>query len=172
MRPMATASDHPAPTLIGGEGIDDLHAIAAVRLRDDRQRYTSGRRTLVGLLADAHRPLTVAEVLEQSGELSQSSVYRNLAVLESAGVVHRVVTDDEFGRFELAEDLTGHHHHHLICARCGRVDDVTLPAELELTLDAALGRAGAAAGFDVDHHRLDLVGRCADCQSTTEGAPR
>ena len=52
------------------------------------------------------------------------------------------------------------------------MDDVTLPAELEEALDAALGRAGAANGFAVEHHRLDLVGRCADCQITTGGAAR
>ena len=56
----------------------------------------------------------------------QSSAYRNLAVLEHAGVVRRVITEGEFARFELTEELT-EHHHHLICSRCGRVEDVTVP---------------------------------------------
>ena len=142
----------------------ELHDAVGVRLGDDDQRYTSGRRALVDLLADAHRPLTVAEVLERADGLTQSSVYRNLSLLERAGVVQRVVTDDEFARFELAEDLTGHHHHHLVCSSCGTVDDFTLDPALESALDAALGSAATSAGFDVRHHRLDLVGTCRRCR--------
>ena len=33
-------------------------------------------------------------------------MYRNLSVLERAGVVQRIVTTDEWARYELAEDLT------------------------------------------------------------------
>ena len=142
----------------------DLHDAVGLRLGDDDQRYTSGRRSLVELLADADRPLTVAEVLERADGLTQSSVYRNLALLERAGVVHRVVTDDEFARFELAEDLTGHHHHHLVCSSCGTVDDFTLDATLEAALDDALGATASRAGFEVRHHRLDLIGTCGRCR--------
>ena len=51
-------------------------------------------------------------------------MYRNLVVLEQAGVVRRVTSTDDFARYELAEDLT-EHHHHLICSSCGTVDDFT-----------------------------------------------
>ena len=99
----------------------DLHATAASRLRDDGQRYTTQRRALVDLLESVDQPLTIPQLLEHHPGLAQSSAYRNLAVLERAGVVHRIVTSDEFARYELAEDLT-HHHHHLICSSCGDVD--------------------------------------------------
>lgn len=143
----------------------DLHANVALRLRDDDQRYTSGRRELVDLLVGADRPLTVAEVLDRSDGLTQSSAYRNLNLLERAGVVLRVVTDDEFGRFELAEDLTGHHHHHLICTGCGLVEDFSVPDSIEDAVDAALHRVATKAGFAVDHHRMDLIGTCPACRS-------
>lgn len=141
---------------------DDLHATALARLRADGQRYTTGRRQLVELLAAAAQPVTIPQLLEQRRGLAQSSVYRNLAVLERAGVVHRVVTSDEFGRYELAEDLT-RHHHHLICSRCGDVADFTVPAPVEDELDAALARAARRAGFRPSGHRLDLIGTCASC---------
>lgn len=143
----------------------DLHTGVARQLRAVDQRYTSGRRALVDLLAAADRPLTVAEVLERSAGLAQSSVYRNLGLLEQAGVVCRIVTDDEFGRFELAEDLTGHHHHHLICTGCGRVEDFSVPHHLEEAFDATLTRVARQAGFRIDHHRMDLIGTCGDCRA-------
>ena len=48
--------------------------------------------------------------------------------------MHRIIAGDEFSHFELGEDLTAHHHH-LVCTRCGRVDDVTLTDSIEETLD-------------------------------------
>jgi len=84
-------------------------------------------------------------------------------VLERAGVVHRIVTSDEFSRYELAEDLTGHHHH-LICSECGDVRDFTVPAALESALVRALARVAADHTFAAEHHRLDLVGRCPSCR--------
>jgi len=126
------------------------------------QRLTPTRERIVGVLAAAPGPLTIPEILDASGGLAQSSVYRNLAVLEAAGVVRRIVTGDDYAHFELAEALT-EHHHHLICAQCGTVSDVTLPAEVEHRLDAALPELAAARGFVLDHHRLDLIGRCERC---------
>lgn len=141
---------------------DDLHPAIAARLDDDGQRYTSGRRRLVEVLVDAGRPLTAAEVLVE-GDLAQSSAYRNLAVLEACGVVNRIAGSDEFARFELAEDLTDHHHHHLICTSCGSVADFTAPDGLERSLEALVQQVAGASGFAADHHRLDLFGRCAAC---------
>jgi Fe2+ or Zn2+ uptake regulation protein len=140
-----------------------VHAIAAERLRADDQRYTASRRALVEALAAAERPSTIPELLGSRPGLAQSSAYRNLAVLEQVGVVRRIVTSDEHARFELAEDLTGHHHH-LVCGSCGRVEDFTVSEQLEQSLESALARVAHGTGFDVDHHRLDLVGTCSDCR--------
>ncbi len=143
--------------------ISELHAVAAQRVRAEDQRYTAGRRALVEVLADADQPLTIPQLLKRRKELAQSSVYRNLAVLDRAGVVHRIVTSDEFARYELAEDLTEHHHHHLICTRCGDVIDFTVPARLEADLDTTAANVAKRTGFVVDHHQLDLVGACSRC---------
>ena len=142
----------------------DLHQIAALRVVGDRQRYTSMRRQLVEMLSTAEHPITIPDILRLDPELAQSSVYRNLAVLEQAGVITRVVTHDEWARFELAEDIGGHHHH-LICEQCGTVLDVVVPDTVEATLDASLTSLAAMNGFELRHHRLDLVGVCTDCRA-------
>jgi Fe2+ or Zn2+ uptake regulation protein len=140
----------------------DAHQTAAARLRADRQRYTVNRRALVEALATAAGPLTITQLLAERIDLAQSSAYRNLAVLERAGVVHRVVTADDHARYELAEELT-EHHHHLICDACGAVDDFTVDHELEQAIEGALATVARTVGFEPEHHRLDLVGRCAHC---------
>ena len=142
---------------------DDLHATAAARLAADDQRYTGQRRALVELLVEIDQPLTIPQLLERQPGLAQSSAYRNLAVLERAGVVHRIVTSDEFARYELAEDLTHHHHHHLICSSCGDVTDFEVSDAIEHDLETALAKVARRTGFRVSAHRLDLVGTCPTC---------
>jgi Fur family ferric uptake transcriptional regulator len=140
----------------------DLHDTVELRLRASGQRYTGRRRQLIDILATAAQPLAIPDILRGHDDLAQSSVYRNLSGLEQAGVVRRVMTDDEHGRYELAEDLTGHHHH-LICQRCGQVRDLPLPSGFERSLDRTLDRVAGEAGFAEVEHRLDLIGVCADC---------
>jgi Fur family transcriptional regulator, ferric uptake regulator len=143
---------------------DELHATVARRLRHDGQRYTAQRRALVEVLDAAGAPLTLPQLLEHSTGLAQSSAYRNLAVLERAGVAHRIVTTGDHARWELSEDLTAHHHHHLICTGCGDVADFTVPTDVERRIDSALAHVATDAGFDAAQHRLDLVGLCANCR--------
>ena len=139
-----------------------LHETVSVLLHAQQQRLTTARRLIVDVLEAADRPLTIPEILDAQPELAQSSAYRNLVVLEQAHVVHRLVTHADFARYELAEGLTGHHHH-LVCSNCGRVEDLPATAAVEKSVAAAVDQAARKAGFRTQHHRLDLIGLCADC---------
>ena len=141
---------------------DDLHAAVSSRLHRVGQRYTTGRRALVEAIFDADRPMTAAELLERRPRLPQSTAYRNLAVLEQAGVVHRIRGADDYARFELSEELGGHHHH-LVCVDCGTVEDFVPPARFEQSLSGMIGNVLAATGFRAETHRLDLLGSCSAC---------
>lgn len=143
---------------------DLLHDDVSVLLRAGDHRYTTGRRRVVDALHGAGGPITIPEVLEVAPDLAQSSVYRNLSILEEVGAVTRIVTHDDHARYELAEELTDHHHHHLICTSCGAVSDFELPEEIEASLERAFAASAAPAGFEIEGHRLDLVGTCADCR--------
>jgi Fe2+ or Zn2+ uptake regulation protein len=168
----ATRTSEPSGHDAGASSVD-VHPDVAARLGSVDQRYTAGRRAIVDTLAAAGRPLTVPEIIGDMltdrpdsggrGPLPQSSAYRNLTVLVDAGVVRRVNGTDDHGRFELAEELAGHHHH-LLCVSCGRVDDVSAVPTLERALDDAARLAAEATGFEVTGHRIDLVGRCATCR--------
>jgi Fe2+ or Zn2+ uptake regulation protein len=141
---------------------DALAETVTDRLRRSGARVTANRMQLAEILESAGRPLTIPEILETRRGLAQSSVYRNLVVLEDAGVVHRIVTNAEFARYELVEDLTGHHHH-LICVQCGSVQDVPASAGLERSLKSAIEQVRRRSGFRTRAHRVDLVGLCKNC---------
>lgn len=141
---------------------EELHATVAARLRAVGQRYTTGRRALVEAIGLAGGPVTTAQLVTHRKGLPQSTTYRNLAVLEQAGVVHRVVSGDEFARFELSEELAGHHHH-LVCVSCGAVEDFTPPPRVERTIASVIGQVSSTTGFRAESHRLDLLGTCGGC---------
>jgi Fe2+ or Zn2+ uptake regulation protein len=143
-------------------GGDPLHEAAASRLASLDQRYTARRRALVDLLRAAGRPLTVSEIV--AGGAPVSSAYRNVTVLCEAGVARRLVGADDLGRFELSEDLSGHHHHHLVCQTCKTVADVRASPALEDALEAAARLAARESGFEITDHRIELVGRCPACK--------
>ncbi len=140
----------------------ELHETVEERLHRVGQRYTPNRRALVDALLGARGPVSIGDLLVGRRALPQSSAYRNLAVLEDAGVIRRVITDDDFARFELDEGLT-QHHHHLVCSHCGRVEDVAIPMNVERSIGRSLDRLATGAGFASVGHRLDLIGRCRSC---------
>ncbi|HZB79365.1 MAG TPA: Fur family transcriptional regulator [Actinomycetota bacterium] len=143
-------------------GPGELHETVEERLDRVGQRYTPNRRALVDALVRARGPVAMGDLLVGKRALPQSSAYRNLAVLEQAGVIRRVITDDDFARFELDEGLT-EHHHHLVCSNCGRVEDVAIPVNVERSIGRSLDRLAKGAGFASVGHRLDLIGRCRSC---------
>ena len=143
---------------------DAVHGLVAERLRESKLVYTQGRRQLVELLLDFARPVGVAEMLKKKSRLTQSSMYRNLADLENEGVVRRVSGSDSVLLYELDEELIGHHHH-LVCMKCGHVDDFVVPDKTEAALDSALAFAAKKSRFTPKGHRLDVLGLCADCST-------
>jgi Fur family transcriptional regulator, ferric uptake regulator len=143
-----------------------IHTAVSARLKNVDGRYTKRRRAIVDALAHAQQPLTVEEI-RTIADVPQSSIYRNLTVLEEAQLVHRFINNNsEFARYELAEELTGHHHH-FACDSCGTMTDVTLPNNIESDLDNALTLLAAQQRFTINGHRLDIIGTCQTC---TDGA--
>ena len=146
---------------------NDVHSEVLRRFVKHEQRYTSQRRLIVTVLSASDRPLMIQQMLKRSSNvkkvLAQSSLYRNLVVLENVGVVQRIFSTDDVARYELNDDILGHHHH-LVCSKCGDIRDVRIPESLESSLDSTLSKIAKSSGFQLDQHRLDLIGRCGNCR--------
>ena len=140
----------------------DIDQLATSQLNSINQRYTTNRRKLIGILQEATKPITINQILESNSDLAQSSVYRNLAVLEQAGLVVRIITNDDHAHYELAEHILDHHHH-IICSPCGEILDFHLSEKIEKALEESLQKIADDFGFSIDRHRLDLLGTCGEC---------
>ncbi|MEC7845720.1 MAG: transcriptional repressor [Actinomycetota bacterium] len=143
----------------------DVDQLVASQLQVVGQRYTSSRRRLVSILLHSSKPVTITQILETDENLAQSSVYRNLGVLEEAGAVIRIATNDDYAHYELAEHILDHHHH-LICSPCGEILDFHLSDSIERALEISLQQVADQFDFVVDSHRLDLIGTCTSCNPT------
>ena len=140
----------------------DINEIAAFQLQTINQRYTKNRRKLIEILLKTSKPITINQILESDSKLAQSSVYRNLAVLEQAGLVVKIITNDDHAHYELAEHILDHHHH-IICSPCGEILDFHLSEKIEKALENSLKEIADDFGFSIDRHRLDLLGTCGEC---------
>ena len=78
------------------------------------------------------------------------------------GVVRRIAGPDDYGLFELAEEFSSHHHH-LVCAVCGKVEDIAPSERLERALNETVRALGEAQGYEVIEHRVELLGFCPQC---------
>ena len=141
----------------------EIHTAVHDLLHNAGQRYTDKRRAIIDILIRAGKPMLITDILAKAKDMPQSTLYRNLLVLEETSTVVRVVTNADSSCYELAEHLMGHHHH-MVCSKCGVVRDVVVPEGLEHELDKALEKVARREGFTIDRHQLDLIGRCKSCK--------
>ncbi len=129
------------------------------RLRTAGMRVTASRVAVLEVLGEHPHATadTVARlVAARLGSVSKQAVYDVLAACTHAGLVRRI---EPAGSAALFETRTGDNHHHLVCRRCGRTEDV----------DCTVGERpclapGEDAGFTVDEAEVVFWGLCPDCQ--------
>lgn len=139
-----------------------MHRQIEQRLLDHDIRYTRGRRAVVDALDAADGPRSAAELSPDLPSVPLSSLYRTLAVLEDAHVVVPHLSTKGVARYELAEWLAGHHHH-LVCAECGRVEDVDVPERYEAQVHDIVSAISSQASFTATNHALEIEGMCSQC---------
>jgi len=129
-------------------------AEALAKLRHSGLRISTARRLVVEALFAADGPVAAAQ-LAQRLALEESSVYRNLEVLEQHGLVRHVHLGHGPGLYVLAGRTDGEF---LYCEGCGRVT-VLEPHDLDAIRTEILDRFGLTAGFA----HFPIVGLCAEC---------
>src|SRR5919108_4700651 len=136
---------------------NDTHELRA-ELRARGQRTTPQRLAVHAALRELGRHATAEEVLAVVGDrvpgVSLPTVYAALELLADLGLARRV----RAGRAVRYDPRTAPHHH-LVCERCGAVEDVDAPIDLAPALTAARATGAAVSGAEVLVH--GLCERCA-----------
>ena len=95
-------------------------------------------------------------LLESGEEIGLATVYRVLTQFEAAGLVTRHHFEGGQSVFELDE---GDHHDHILCVKCGRVDEF-----LDPTIEERQKLIAKDKGYSMTDHSLYIYGVCPDCQ--------
>lgn len=109
------------------------------------------------------------ELLSEQQDIGLATVYRVLSQFEQAGLLKRSNFEAGKSVFELDE---GHHHDHLVCLQCGRVEEFFDPEIEERQQEIAKDR-----GFALQDHALSLYANCTrvNCEHRRQddrGGPR
>ena len=125
------------------------------------QRNTVQQKIIAGQLAKLHGSHPTADEVYQSMKdeypsISRATVYRNLNKMSDNGQALKVRVSSGADHF----DDTLHPHYHVVCTKCGRVDDVEvdLPSSVTESLDKA-----TAPGFAITGYELLFCGLCSAC---------
>ena len=93
-------------------------------LKDRGLRCTPQRYAVMAFLMEQNTHPTAAEIFEAVNRAdprcSKATTYNNLRDLVQAGLVREVAIEGRAARF----DAKGMRHHHFICDRCGKVEDI------------------------------------------------
>jgi Fur family ferric uptake transcriptional regulator len=139
---------------------------AAHYLLDRGLRITKARRLVIRSLVDYPGPHSAADLnVAMRRRVPLSSIYRTLLLLEEAGLLTKYRDGKGVARYELAERITGDHHHHFVCVQCGRTDEIAIPAPLEGAITRLIDKLAAAEDYDITGHRLELEGVCSTCRA-------
>lgn len=137
------------------------HALAVLGAAGYRR---GGARTaVVEALARHDCAVTALELEEElrrrDVRVGRASVYRALELLEELRLVQRFEAARGIASYERV-DPSGHHHHHAICRRCGRME----PFE-DRALERAIGQVSEQVPFEIAEHDVVLRGLCERCAS-------
>ena len=97
-------------------------------------------------------------LLESGEDIGLATVYRVLTQFETAGLVTRHHFEGGHSVFELNQ---GAHHDHILCVKCGRVDEF-----VDTEIEARQKKIASAKGYEMTDHSLYIYGICSSCRKT------
>ena len=95
-------------------------------------------------------------LLRNGEEVGLATVYRVLTQFEQAGLVVRHNFEGGHSVFELSSDK---HHDHIVCVRCGRVEEFA-----DDEIEQRQKKVADKLGFELTDHNLNMYGLCPECR--------
>jgi len=94
-------------------------------------------------------------LLESGDDVGLATVYRVLTQFEAAGLVKRHNFEGDYAVFEIAQ---GEHHDHLVCVKCGHVDEF-----IDDAIEKRQAIIAKQAHYKMTDHSLTIYGICQRC---------
>lgn len=139
----------------------DAFAVFKERLKRQGFKSTAQRDDIAHVFFDARRHISVEELYREvkrvNPRIGYATVYRTMKLLKDHGLASESHFHDGEARYESA--LEAHHHDHMICVNCGKIDEFS-----EAKIEALQTEVAKGFGFRITGHKLELYGLCRACQ--------
>jgi Fur family ferric uptake transcriptional regulator len=140
------------------------HAQRLAKRITSRGRRLTGQRMVVAEALSTGKAAVSAQELHERlrprhPRLALATVYRALEAQVESGMARRLERPGHIFAYVACQP---EHHHHLVCVRCQKVEDLD-----ETILKPVLRAITERHGFAVEHERLDFYGLCASCRKAT-----
>lgn len=121
-------------------------------------KATVQRTAVLDALRARHAPQSVADIAKTLPRVDQVTIYRSLELFVRAGIATEVSLQNERAYFEYRD--ASHHHHHLVCRSCGRIEDVEM-CGLDAMSKAIVRQSRQFRS--ISSHSLEFFGLCVQC---------
>jgi Fur family transcriptional regulator, ferric uptake regulator len=138
-----------------------VRAVESQELRNVGLKVTLPRVKILEILERSNPRHMSAEdmykaLLESGDDIGLATVYRVLTQFETAGLVTRHHFEGGHSVFEFNQ---GDHHDHIVCVKCGRVDEF-----VDQEIEKRQKQIASAKGYEITDHSLYLYGICSSCR--------
>jgi Fur family peroxide stress response transcriptional regulator len=133
---------------------------AVVKLLTDKNiPITLQRRVILEELTKRNDHPTAEELYRslrhKMRKLSLATIYRTLETLTGA----HLITEHNQGKYSSRYEVNRGSHYHVICLKCGKMEDV-----FGIAIQSLEDEVAKMTGYRVEKHRLDIYGLCPDCR--------
>jgi Fur family ferric uptake transcriptional regulator len=146
-----------------------VNALFKTRISGGGLKATRQREEILNIFLNSsgHKNLAqiYAQVAKKNPKIGYTTVYRTMRLLTRLGLATQRRFVDGETRYEPASE--GRHHDHLICLDCGKIIEFE-----DQTLEALQNRIAQHHRFKISHHRMELYGRCEECNRKKRTARR
>ena len=127
--------------------------------RNNGKSFTGVRIVILNILKSANSPLSPKQILSliTLKKPDLATIYRNLLLMESLGLITSVDLGEGFKRYEISRPES--HGHHIVCRSCGKIENIE-----GCGLQKMEKRIFRKIGFKIEKHRLEFFGVCAICR--------
>ncbi|WP_422658300.1 peroxide-responsive transcriptional repressor PerR [Paenibacillus sp. EC2-1] len=132
---------------------------ALEQLKTTGVRITPQRHAILAYLVESMGHPTADDIYRalepKFPSMSVATVYNNLKMFIEAGMVRELTYGDNSSRF----DANVSDHYHVICEKCGKIEDFSYPSLADVEREAE-----KSTGFQVNGLRMELYGICKSCK--------
>jgi Fur family transcriptional regulator, ferric uptake regulator len=127
-------------------------------LKEKGLKCTSSREMILEIFSGNKRPIRAEDIYNKlKNKIDEATIYRTISSFKKVGLIRRVNLRRESVYFELNND----HHHHIVCEKCGEIEDFKENSEIEKILGRIVEKSSSFK--IINEHSLELFGVCSKC---------